>query len=553
MANRPSRLVVPAFALSYDGHYHLRYPHGDKPVTGAELVAHAEAIAAATGAFGAQIRLGGLALGRAGAAGGLSTAIRLAALANARAFASAAFPTDGLQATHYVAPDAGGSGIGTISNPFTLQQACALAQPGWHVKGLPGDYIGPNRASRFEPTFRIAANGTESNPIIFFTENYAAVSSVGRSNLQHTGTQQGSGCPVLGLSTGHCWVGWNINEDQAPSTPDTGPVVVSGAFNRLSYMRISRGQFSWPQAENNQAAIRFEGSACRYNVVSDCWIEQYSGIGSNGSQQGIQLFSTNNNPSQTTGLLLVEHCYFDWNQFAMTCKGAGSARPLHGGIVFRRNLVRTANRGNSGGVAYMDTDGTLGRNQVYQNIFVGGNCAVRTMNQGGYPTRDVDIINNTAINLVSSDDFVGLHADLYAISIGSGWRIHNNVHVGTAVPLFKSPYSVENDSAVQSRSHNISQASQWGYIAGRGAGTQTLAQWVANTPYDRNSINANAQLVSSAWGSPDLGKLGPASPARNAGLDFLNLNGAGTSAPCDMGAWVVPSEQIGIRPLGSAG
>src|ERR1051325_2841740 len=36
--------------------------------------------------------------------------------------------------THYVTADASGSGNGTLGSPYTLTQACALAQPGWVVE-----------------------------------------------------------------------------------------------------------------------------------------------------------------------------------------------------------------------------------------------------------------------------------------------------------------------------------------------------------------------------------------------------------------------------------
>lgn len=454
-------------------------------------------------------------------------------------------------ATHYTSPSGAGNGNGlTRANAMPFTTALATAQPGWRVMMLPGIYIGPNRGSRFDATFRIAAAGTEANPIIFFAEFYAALNTTQRTILQHTGTVQGSGCPVLGLSTGHHWYGPYINEDNAPSAPDTGPVVVGGQYTRIGYARINRGQFSWPQAENNQAAIRYESVACRYHLLHDCWIENYDGINANGSQQAVQFFSVNNNPAQTTGLITVENCYFDNNQYAVTSKGAGTNRPLHGGIIFRRNMVRTSNRNNSGAVNFMDTDGTLGRNQVYQNVIVGGNNGVKTMVQSTNPTRDVDIINNTTIDLTNTDDYYGLHSDNGQVAMGSGWRIHNNVNASPLAPLFRSPYTEGADIAILSRSHNLSQSSIWLNYAYRG-GNMTLTQSVNNTPWDDFSLNVDPQLLSRVWNNANLGKLGPSSPALLAGLDILNLRGLGTSAQINMGAFITTGQTdvIGIRPL----
>ncbi|HEY0611382.1 MAG TPA: hypothetical protein VGD35_17045, partial [Chitinophaga sp.] len=195
-----------------------------------------------------------------------------------------------LSATHWVSASATGSGNGTQQNPYTLAQALQLAQPGWRVSCGPGEYMGVNTNQRFDPSFQILANGTENNPIIFFAQNYAALNTTGRSILRHNGTQQGYGCPVLGLDTGHHWYGFYITESLAPTTPDTGPIVCGGKHNRISYFRIDRGPTTWPQArsDNNHAAIRFEGqNGCQHNVVSDCWIENYSRENAFRSEQGI--------------------------------------------------------------------------------------------------------------------------------------------------------------------------------------------------------------------------------------------------------------------------
>jgi hypothetical protein len=460
-----------------------------------------------------------------------------------------------LSATHWVSATATGSGNGTQQNPYTLAQALQLAQPGWRVSCGPGDYIGVNTNQRFDPSFRILANGTENNPIIFFAQNYAALNTTGRSILRHNGTQQGYGCPVLGLDTGHHWYGFYITESLAPTTPDTGPIVCTGKYNRISYFRIDRGPTTWPQAraDNNHAAIRFESTnGCQNNLVSDCWIENYSRQNAFGSEQGIQLFSPQgSNITTSTGRITIENCYFDNIETALTSKGAGFTRPILGGIIFRRNLVRAGTFASVvGSVNFMDTSGELGRNQVYQNIQVGGHFHTFCMAQAGYPHRDIDVINNTFIGSIAIGEREGIHtASGGAGTIGSGWRIHNNIKTGTA-PLFNFAFDGQSDAAVQSRSHNLSFGhSRWGYVDSRGTGTQSLAQWVANTAFDDFSLQSDPLLVSSAWGNANLGKLQTGSPARNAAIDLLNLNGGGTSAACHMGAFSNDNVVIGIRPL----
>jgi hypothetical protein len=71
----------------------------------------------------------------------------------------------------------------------------------------------------------------------------------------------------------------------------------------------------------------------------------------------------------------------------------------------------------------MDTSGELGRNQVYQNIQVGGTFFVKCMQQAGYPSL------NTLINAIENRDTEGIHsATGGAGTIGSGWRIHNKIY-----------------------------------------------------------------------------------------------------------------------------
>jgi hypothetical protein len=456
-------------------------------------------------------------------------------------------------ATHWVSASATGSGNGTQQNPYTLAQALQLAQPGWRVSCGPGEYMGVNTSSN-TPSMRILANGTENNPIIFFAQNYAALNTTGRSILRHNGTRQGYGCPVLGLDTGHHWYGFYISESLAPTHPDTGPIVCGGKYNRISYFRIDRGPTTWPQerADNNHAAIRFEGqNGCQNNLVSDCWIENYSRQNAFRSEQGIQLFSPQgSNMATSTGRITIENCYFDNVETALTCKGAGADRWILGGIIFRRNLVRGSTFTNvAGAVNFMDTSGELGRNQVYQNIQVGGHYHVVCWNQAGYPIRDIDVINNTLIDCVANREIEGIHTAVHSSTRGSGWRIHNNIKTGTA-PFFHFVFDDQSDAAVQSRSHNLSFGhTRWGYVDSRGTGTQSLAQWVANTPFDDFSLESDPQLASSVWGNANLGRLQQASPARNAAIDLLNLNGRGTSAACHMGAYSNDDVVIGIRPL----
>jgi len=455
--------------------------------------------------------------------------------------------------THYVAVDAGGAGIGTESNPFTLPQALALAQQGWRVRCGPGDYIGAGLIGRASPVFSIATNGTQANPIIFFAQNYASLNTSGRSVLRHTGTTQGQGCPVLGLRSGHHWYGFYIDEQQAFTYPDTGPVIVTGSYNSIRYFRVKRATTPWPVADNNHAAIRVEGFQenipALHNHISDCWIEDFSGIGWPGSDGGIHAMSVNNTNNILYDLV-VENNYFDNVSGCLTIKGAGPARPVYGGIVFRRNLSRASSIDGAGHLFLMDMGSSQGRNLIYQNVWVGGTYGVMTYNQADYPLTGLDMFNNTGINIrrPTPGDRYGLHADWkQGFLSSSNWRFHNNLAVTQGAPMSLFAYTAA--TAVQSRSHNTVQGGDfWCYVDGI-VGEQ-LADWQARGS-DLNSFTRNPLFQSTTWGDPNLGKLQAGSLERNSGTDLLNLLGNGVGAPINRGAYITSdmSDPIGIRPL----
>jgi hypothetical protein len=525
---------------------------------GAELEAIALSQMAASGNLSAAIRLAAIAHGRVAAAGGLSTAIRLGAAAQGVVSFDAMFAGQ-LQPTHYVTATATGSGNGTIASPYTLAQACALAQPGWRVQVAPGTYVGVNTTSNSIGSFQCATQGTQANPIVFYAQNFAALGSSNLSILENNATSQGSGCPVIGARGGHHWYGFYINENEAPTRPDTGPVWCGGQFNRFSYMRINRGDNVWPVAENNHAALRFEGNGCRNNVVSDCLIENYSGIGWNGSEQGIQIYGpTTTSPADYVGALTIENNVFFNCQFAVTSKSI-VGRLIEGGVLFRRNLIMPSNyhvNGDvqSGGIHFIELGNQLGRSQVYQNIQVGGAVLAKMGRHFGYQARDVDVCNNTCISLVKNQDFSGVFASSGDGASSTGWRVHNNIKIGSAnVRTFRYDAA---DTALQSCSHNFGFGStNWaehpdltGDAAVR-AGLRTLAQWVAGSVYDDFSSEANPLLLSTTWGDANLGRLQSGSPCRNAGIDVLSLNGGGTNAACHVGAYSRDDVVIGIRPV----
>lgn len=116
MVNRPSKLIIPAYAPSYDARYYGRYPNGDKPFSGAVLEAVASGRAAAAGPLTTAIRLAGGAASVASATSGMSTSIRLMAAASGLAIATGALSVGASEIRynpgHYMNVDVGSGGGG---------------------------------------------------------------------------------------------------------------------------------------------------------------------------------------------------------------------------------------------------------------------------------------------------------------------------------------------------------------------------------------------------------------------------------------------------------
>lgn len=88
MSNRPSRLIVPVRAPSFDGRYWGRYPFGNKPQ--ADLSADAQARLAVAGGLSTGIRAQGSAIDTTTGSAALATAIRLAGSGASQASVTAA-------------------------------------------------------------------------------------------------------------------------------------------------------------------------------------------------------------------------------------------------------------------------------------------------------------------------------------------------------------------------------------------------------------------------------------------------------------------------------
>ncbi len=461
-------------------------------------------------------------------------------------------------ATHYVDGAAGGAGVGTISNPFTMAQAVALYQPGWKVQLNTGSIAGPATGDPFTPSFSLNRAGTADNPCIWFAQNYAALSEANRTTFTHPGGSP-NGNPIIGLSAPYNQLyGIYVDERNAIPGKDTGTIVITAAHVVFRYFDLNRGNAQWPAAavDTNLSGIRIEPNESNVFdvVIADGRFRNYTAGSGGYGETGSLLFSK---PGYEVYGVTYEHCVFDDVTTGVYIKGAGIIRSVSGAMTFRKNLFRINTNASSVNIYPLnlsDIGDARGRNRVYQNIAIGGRTFVRShfqSDQGGrMDLRSLDICNNTVIDLVANNDGAFLRDVFQGNQAQSTWRIHNNIYRGTA-RMYNFPFN-GGDNSVLSRNHNtgFGLSESWSSIPG--VPNESITQLpLRRAGHDANSNIRNPLFTSTTWGATDFGKLQAGSLERLSGVDIMNLQGLGTSAPINRGAFILAdmSDAFGIRPL----
>ncbi|MBM0107384.1 hypothetical protein JM946_21810 [Steroidobacter sp. S1-65] len=469
--------------------------------------------------------------------------------------------------TKWVDGSATGTGDGSQTNPWTMAQALASANPGDVIQLNAGTIVGAATGNRMDASFQINRPGTPCAPILWVAENYAAVNSTNRTTFTHPGTVPGN--PVIGLYAPYNYLyGIHVYEPDAVPGEDSGAIIISQPHVKLCYCHLDRGQAQWSEYTNptrpnaavptNMAGVFIEPGQADdlFDVqIADNLFTNYTAPSDVGyGCKAINLFS---NPTRFCHNITFENNTFDNVNVAVYIKGSNPLRPVKGGLIFRRNLSRVSAIGQSPDLFHYnlsDTAETYGPNVFVQNLAYGGHSFVRTTHTGIGPVKGVYLVNNTALNIVSETNEDGF---LYAYASGNldvaTWRIHNNIlHTGPKFYVF--PYS-GGDRSVQSRDHNTAYQLDVSYSdvgdATPTIGRETLSELQERTGRDLSSAIRDPLLVSTTWGSPDFGKLQITSNERNAGIDVLDLQNGGTEASINRGCFITAdmSDQIGVRAL----
>ena len=467
-----------------------------------------------------------------------------------RSFVETVVSDPGYTATHYVAPFASVSGAtsdedvvnGTayasataIGTPCTLAEALANATAGDVIECAAGVYTGSTTNHRWNPAWAFTNSGTSVNPIIIYAVNPAATNVSNRSELRngHT-TNDNGGCPTFGANIDDyvIWDGFYVNENVSYTHTDTGPVVLfSGTGVRLRRLVIQGDPDLRPF--DNHTSIRIE--QCDDFEVSDCeCYDNYSGSNQyNGST--IETYSARNG--------VIQNNYLHDSHGGIFIKGS-IAGQVSNDVIIRRNHVYNVSIGIALAAIAADSpsgvDGTYGA-YVYQNIIdTTGDGIIFRGYLAGEP-RDGVVTNNLVINASNTLDAaraIYLKAGDYSADV-----FRNNLVVNVEYSISASEESSTAGIDIdENMYHNFTD----NFGSYSGGSSSTLADWVLNTPWDDNSVDDDPEFENELGGDY---RLAAGSPALDAGTDYLNLLGGGTSAAINYGPYILSdqSDEIGIR------
>lgn len=372
-----------------------------------------------------------------------------------------------------------------------------------------GTYTTTGTGDRFNPAFNPINSGSQGAPIVFQAESGVILTF-----------SSGVG-PVIGAANRNyiTWKGFVVNESLAPSTSDTGPVTLSGT--RGSSIEdctiVGRGLIG---REDNYPGIRIEWASdllIRNNRISNF----LPGLNS----PAIQLYRA--------GRVIFEH-----NELFNVGNGIaikGTAEPeWNDWFEIRYNLMHDI---NTAGV-WVHRAAAPPYIRIYQNVIRNSGSGVMIHNFGDWTDpQNVKIINNTLHN--NESNFL---VQWNSVAASAGHLIQNNIITsGRATALNFS--DMTDDNVIPQRFLFLRNLYYGNANLTGGIPRYTLAQWQSQKGQDIGSQNNNPMYVNP--GALDF-RLQESSPARNAGIDYLDLNGNGSSNDSiTIGAYITGSEVIG--------
>lgn len=383
--------------------------------------------------------------------------------------------------------------------------ASQAARAGDNVIVRAGTYSTTGTDVRYDPAYNPVNTGTASAPIVFEAEGTVVL------------TQSGRG-PVIGANGNYgardyiVWRGFTINEINAPSRSDTGPVVLwSTTGSRIEDCTIDG--FDNGVNGDNHNGIRLENTidvVIRNNRIFN--VLNFGRVHHNGA--GIMAYFSRG--------AIIEHNEIYDSGAGIFVKG-GDNRDF----TIRYNVVRN----NGKGILTMYTH-AQGEHRIYHNIALNNNAGISVE----IASANVSVVNNT------------IHGNNNGIVVGwcgntmSNIRFFNNVVVNSSAEAISAGEC--ETAAPFELNHNLYENNARGWsIAGQRY--TSLSAWRSATGGDEiASIVQNPMFV-----DPDElnFRLQPGSPAASSGRDVLDLDRDGSSSDAiSIGAYVSGDENIGL-------
>lgn len=394
--------------------------------------------------------------------------------------------------------------------------ASEAAQAGDVVLVAAGRYTARGTGLRYEPAFNPINDGNSANPIV--------IRAQGRVDLAHdcaNACERAASGPVLGtLGRQYIhWFGFHVDENDVTIHPDTGSTVVWNSDSVLIDGCTIQGRRQ--TYGDNHNGVRFEDARnsilrnCRIHDIQGAYVPEHAVWNHNGA--GVMLYGSHG--------IIIEH-----NEITGCGSGAFPKGRNNSGITIRFNLIHGCNKGVR--VSYSGSAAAPVR--IYQNVIYDGVSSTPGDRGHGINLAEnathVYVANNTLVNFMSGVYFSN---DMNQ----SNLVIQNNIINDANYGVWTEIASVKNFSVDYQTYHSVG-----GWIYGP-ANTTDFTTWQNGINDDRRSSTADPLFVSRV--ARDF-RLAANSPARNAGIDFLDLNGNGQiNDTIHRGAYITGNETIG--------
>ena len=375
------------------------------------------------------------------------------------------------------------------------------AQPGDVVSIAAGTYNTGGTSSRNVVAYNPANSGTATDPITFQADGTVIL-----------GWSDAAPGPLIGADSGRdyiVWRGFTITEDLAHWAADTGPVYLGTNHCMIDRCVIHGGGTA---ADDNHCGVRIEGG--RYpdvptqttgNVVSNCIIDN---------------FFTTNNVTNGTGIMTYDTVDFVLEHNEIYNCGSGinlkHGQDLHGTV--RYNTIHDT---TGVGIRYANSPVTqVLPTFIHQNLLVSTGAAGIQIG-GGAPVL-AKVVNNTIV-----DGTWGVYVRTLP-SDAVDHEVWNNIIAdGTEhSAVFESATYLSTGVGFE---HNGYHGSPFDIDVTGGGGNMTLSTW--QTTYGHDSATPASDTADPAFVDPSAGDyhLQAESPARDAAVDLLDLDGDGST------------------------